>query len=106
MFYLVIIVCQNFVYILFYFFCSSRRRHTRFSRDWSSDVCSSDLRRWNSTLCRARDKLSPLLRRRARPESRPRQLPLQSDRTSAAQASIVGRSRLCPVVGYRLENQG
>src|SRR5690606_40416052 len=23
---------------------SSRRRHTRFSRDWSSDVCSSDLR--------------------------------------------------------------
>src|SRR5690606_39998745 len=27
------------------FFFSSRRRHTRFSRDWSSDVCSSDLRR-------------------------------------------------------------
>src|SRR5690606_39902168 len=24
---------------------SSRRRHTRFSRDWSSDVCSSDLAR-------------------------------------------------------------
>src|SRR5690606_34794024 len=28
---------------LFSFFFSSRRRHTRFSRDWSSDVCSSDL---------------------------------------------------------------
>src|SRR5690606_40561855 len=28
---------------LVYFFFSSRRRHTRFSRDWSSDVCSSDL---------------------------------------------------------------
>src|SRR5690606_41048087 len=28
---------------LHYFFFSSRRRHTRFSRDWSSDVCSSDL---------------------------------------------------------------
>src|SRR5690606_40448257 len=27
------------------FFFSSRRRHTRFSRDWSSDVCSSDLKR-------------------------------------------------------------
>src|SRR5690606_39842365 len=27
------------------FFFSSRRRHTRFSRDWSSDVCSSDLER-------------------------------------------------------------
>src|SRR5690606_26946557 len=29
-------------FVLFFFF-SSRRRHTRFSRDWSSDVCSSDL---------------------------------------------------------------
>src|SRR3989449_2799002 len=27
----------------FVFFFSSRRRHTRCSRDWSSDVCSSDL---------------------------------------------------------------
>src|SRR5260370_30413295 len=26
------------------FFFSSRRRHTRFKCDWSSDVCSSDLR--------------------------------------------------------------
>src|SRR5690606_41036818 len=32
------------VVMSFVFFCSSRRRHTRFSRDWSSDVCSSDLR--------------------------------------------------------------
>src|SRR2546427_2064442 len=29
-------------YFLFFFF-SSRRRHTRFDCDWSSDVCSSDL---------------------------------------------------------------
>src|SRR5438874_9945179 len=28
---------------LFFFFFSSRRRHTRSLRDWSSDVCSSDL---------------------------------------------------------------
>src|SRR6266508_2661428 len=28
----------------FCFFFSSRRRHTRWPRDWSSDVCSSDLR--------------------------------------------------------------
>src|SRR5207253_8573469 len=27
-----------------FFFFSSRRRHTRWPRDWSSDVCSSDLR--------------------------------------------------------------
>src|SRR5947209_19365302 len=33
------------------FFFSSRRRHTRYWRDWSSDVCSSDLMstgRWSS----------------------------------------------------------
>src|SRR5690606_40082462 len=29
----------------YWFVFSSRRRHTRFSRDWSSDVCSSDLHR-------------------------------------------------------------
>src|SRR5204863_6048802 len=29
----------------FFFFFSSRRRHTRSLRDWSSDVCSSDLLR-------------------------------------------------------------
>src|SRR2546430_11226009 len=29
---------------VFIFFFSSRRRHTRFDCDWSSDVCSSDLR--------------------------------------------------------------
>src|SRR2546430_14464638 len=28
---------------LLFFFFSSRRRHTRFDCDWSSDVCSSDL---------------------------------------------------------------
>src|SRR5690606_40020829 len=38
--------CEYLVAYLFdgyFFFFSSRRRHTRFSRDWSSDVCSSDL---------------------------------------------------------------
>src|SRR5687768_18334917 len=46
------IIHVNSVYVLlhrklfgiqFFFFFSSRRRHTRCSRDWSSDVCSSDL---------------------------------------------------------------
>src|SRR5699024_12053929 len=32
----------HFVYCVF-FFLSSRRRHTSSQRDWSSDVCSSDL---------------------------------------------------------------
>src|SRR5256885_6307444 len=36
----------RFLYsIWLFFFFSSRRRHTRLQGDWSSDVCSSDLRR-------------------------------------------------------------
>src|SRR5207237_6122474 len=31
--------CRFVVYVVFFFF-SSRRRHTRFKCDWSSDVCS------------------------------------------------------------------
>src|SRR3712207_7804502 len=34
--------------IYFFFFFSSRRRHTRYWRDWSSDVCSSDLGKRNN----------------------------------------------------------
>src|SRR5699024_11723027 len=33
------------IIVYLYFFISSRRRHTSSKRDWSSDVCSSDLRR-------------------------------------------------------------
>src|SRR3989449_7942523 len=36
-------MCVYICLYLFFFFFSSRRRHTRCSRDWSSDVCSSDL---------------------------------------------------------------
>src|SRR5207253_4023990 len=36
-----------------FFFFSSRRRHTRWPRDWSSDVCSSDLNSVRQTaVCR------------------------------------------------------
>src|SRR5689334_23397164 len=38
-FFLLLILC-----FFFFFFFSSRRRHTRWNCDWSSDVCSSDLR--------------------------------------------------------------
>src|SRR5699024_11323092 len=34
-----------------FFFFSSRRRHTRSKRDWSSDVCSSDLPRRAGSVC-------------------------------------------------------
>src|SRR5699024_11559781 len=38
--------------LLLIFFFSSRRRHTRSKRDWSSDVCSSDLHRQGASLFR------------------------------------------------------
>src|SRR5712664_4546259 len=37
------------MHIVFFFFFSSRRRHTRSDRDWSSDVCSSDLRGFSAS---------------------------------------------------------
>src|SRR5256886_16012115 len=50
-------VCQMYiihVVIYFFFFFSSRRRHTRFDCDWSSDVCSSDLKIQIRNISRAR----------------------------------------------------
>ena len=44
---------MSYLLLWFFFFFSSRRRHTRYWRDWSSDVCSSDLIFYNQT----RDKL-------------------------------------------------
>src|SRR5690606_40507569 len=56
------------VWLLFFF--SSRRRHTRFSRDWSSDVCSSDLGRQGLHQCRAR-RISGRMHQRSRLEQGP-----------------------------------
>src|SRR2546429_162607 len=39
---LTLILVVGYAIAASYFFFSSRRRHTRCSRDWSSDVCSSD----------------------------------------------------------------
>src|SRR2546427_7062452 len=38
-----VVLCVVTQYLFCFFFFSSRRRHTRFDCDWSSDVCSSDL---------------------------------------------------------------
>src|SRR3712207_8899526 len=40
--YFMVLCFCSFIFFFFFFF-SSRRRHTRYWRDWSSDVCSSDL---------------------------------------------------------------
>src|SRR6266581_8337469 len=46
-----------------FFFFSSRRRHTRWTGDWSSDVCSSDLgRRLGYPAARRVEKMESLLR--------------------------------------------
>src|SRR3712207_5289086 len=45
-----------------FFFFSSRRRHTRYWRDWSSDVCSSDLFRFRNISPRAHELVADLLR--------------------------------------------
>src|SRR5690349_24993001 len=71
------------MFVFFFFFFSSRRRHTRSLRDWSSDVCSSDLSR-NSSIYRQ------VVRSAARPASTPRWPPgAVSSRTSI----VGGRSR-------------
>src|SRR2546422_8196801 len=55
-----------------YFFFSSRRRHTRCSRDWSSDVCSSDLRTGSLSWSAARSRsCNPGRPRGARPGPAP-----------------------------------
>src|SRR2546430_17173625 len=46
-----------------FFFFSSRRRHTRFDCDWSSDVCSSDLLSGGDALIYSDDKLEGILKR-------------------------------------------
>src|SRR3712207_2121253 len=38
-----VVIMLNVISEFVFFFFSSRRRHTRYWRDWSSDVCSSDL---------------------------------------------------------------
>src|SRR5207248_11605575 len=58
--------------LYFFFFFSSRRRHTRSYGDWSSDVCSSDLRscarRWRSRW--ASQKSLPVRSRHGDPDRR------------------------------------
>src|SRR5262249_58951227 len=61
-----------------FFFFSSRRRHTRLVSDWSSDVCSSDLRvasamRWSERGCAGTPRApaaTPAQYRRLRSEER------------------------------------
>src|SRR3712207_6269886 len=56
----------------YFFFFSSRRRHTRYWRDWSSDVCSSDLEYLGQRGLIFRDRSPPVSGRFEGEGSRPR----------------------------------
>src|SRR6266542_1133431 len=67
--------------VKYYFFLSSRRRHTSCYRDWSSDVCSSDLsRRWAHPRpgSRARSCRTPACRSGSKAASCTRPAPITS----------------------------
>src|SRR5438105_6735195 len=73
--YLLFLALLQMIYSMLslFFFFSSRRRHTRSTRDWSSDVCSSDL----GAVERRRDALDPAgveEKREARPVAAPQLL--------------------------------
>src|SRR6266481_9969528 len=62
---------EQLIIIWFSFFFSSRRRHTRWNCDWSSDVCSSDLAARPDRDGARRDRAaeSPALSGRTRPDA-------------------------------------
>src|SRR3712207_9326389 len=73
-------------------FLSSRRRHTRYWRDWSSDVCSSDLPRIagvSSPACRLPDGTARSARSSMPPSPDCRPRPATRDRKSAVQGKSV-----------------
>src|SRR6266403_6183946 len=69
------VLCDLVAHLSPLFFFSSRRRHTRSLRDWSSDVCSSDLSPRLSAARRARTSISPSCRATCPPCRRSRSPP-------------------------------
>src|SRR2546422_8261930 len=113
-----------------FFFFSSRRRHTRCSRDWSSDVCSSDLILRTTSDLRDVIAKNPFAARRGidprklvitflpvdpGPEARDKVLKMKPDpeevRFDGRELYIyfpdgMGRSKLVPALGKALKNAG
>src|SRR6266508_873250 len=81
-------LCNTDNRYIFFFFFSSRRRHTRWPRDWSSDVCSSDLSAtrsaWYAFCSTART---------ARPDSRSRRIVSKISVTTFGASPRLGSSR-------------
>src|SRR2546422_7293473 len=80
---------------LLFFFFSSRRRHTRCSRDWSSDVCSSDLTE------RGEQRRMDINHAPAKPRDRGGRNPLQVTREHDEPGAAGGRHHLVRIVGVR-----
>src|SRR5690625_6173019 len=74
----------------YFFFFSSRRRHTRWPRDWSSDVCSSDLGRPGGTGCPS----SPGCIRRTGTRRMPRGTPTSRSRSEEHTSELQSRGHL------------
>src|SRR2546430_7354249 len=63
---------------VFLFFFSSRRRHTRFDCDWSSDVCSSDLKENQEHIRKVAEAAKELAKRETEERSEEHTSELQS----------------------------
>src|SRR5699024_11636463 len=77
------------------FFLSSRRRHTRSKRDWSSDVCSSDLDTSKLPVLK-NDEMRKLFR----------QIQEDNDASTARETLVNGNLRLVLSVIKRFNNRG
>src|SRR5688572_31130096 len=81
---------MNCLCLFCFFFFSSRRRHTRFDCDWSSDVCSSDLHHCFWDLQRTSDQE---LKKRSRGEVAYAQLYRQSGQYRGQVVTVRGTAR-------------
>src|SRR5690606_40559761 len=86
------------------FFFSSRRRHTSFSRDWSSDVCSSDLV-VRSCLHLQYFALEQRIQRLDECARRPRPMNALPRRAAAAQEQVERAADMTVVVVIRSEER-
>src|SRR3989449_631684 len=96
-------VCRNSLVCCFFFFFSSRRRHTRCSRDWSSDVCSSDL---GDAIVTAPSDPTTRSRWRRRCTRRSRRSPRRQSRMRSAQSAPICGARYGVLGGGSQEGAG
>src|SRR5438445_1941183 len=78
--------------LLFFFFFSSRRRHTRYWRDWSSDVCSSDLEKYQGRAS-GQPALDPVVQRARAREVREQVLHLVRKHAPALEEDVRSEER-------------